>query len=87
MKIEGNQISFKSDPQFFLLELRGDKPNTVRQIKGKELELFKAAQHNLSLIIIINKDTGDYFLRELTNISSVTFSGMDLWIFSWRATL
>jgi hypothetical protein len=83
--IDKTIIKFKSLPEFFILEHYGDKPNTIRQIEDKELKEFMTVRLCLKWITIINTDTNATFTRELTNISCVEFSGVRLWIFSWKS--
>ena len=84
-----NCIVFKSNPGNYLKEKYGCKPNTVRQIEGQEWVDFNNALKNLTLIRMINSDTGETFERKLTDIHQhfIKDFGRDdieIWIFSWK---
>ncbi|MCK4268974.1 MAG: hypothetical protein KAW93_00675 [Methanogenium sp.] len=78
MKIEGDNIFFKSRDPFYQKEWRGLKPNTIRSIDPK-LDLS-----DLKHITIVHKDTDAHFTRVLTDISVVgSVLERELVVFSW----
>lgn len=94
MNIEGNIITFKSDPENFYKEKHGLKPCTIRKIcldsEKKEAERFfndfntevdSIGMLKVSKIRIKNTITKEAFERTLTDITK--FEG--LWVFSWRS--
>ena len=83
MKIEGNCIHFKSNPECFIKEKRGSKPNTVRVLNEKDRLAVQAVLNTLERISISNTYTGKSFERELTDITHFDLI-MDIWIFSWK---
>lgn len=75
MKIIGNTLHFKSNPCFYYKELSGLKKNTIRK---SNIFLPNEKPKNLK-IAIHNSVSGEYFVRQLTDISFY-----DGWyIFSW----
>ena len=89
MEIVNNCIYFKSNPDMYLKELYGKKPNTVRVFNDTEWVNFQNAIKKLTHIRITNNDTGETFKRELTDISNhgFEFRGIEdltIWIFSWK---
>ena len=90
MKIIGSNIIFKSNPEMYLKEKYGNKPNTVRQIRDDEWVEFQDHFKKIKSIIIVNSDTGEQFERELTDISDHYFkvfghNDVEFWIFSWKS--
>jgi hypothetical protein len=85
MDINEDTIGFKSVPELYLKEKYGKKPNTVRHFSGREKAVFEEYRNSLKTIVITNSDTGEYFERELTDISSIGIGGKECFIFSWLA--
>ncbi|MCK4528000.1 hypothetical protein KAW18_11580 [candidate division WOR-3 bacterium] len=86
MDINKETIFFRSVPEYYFKEKNGKKPNTVRHIVGRDAEIFGEYKETLKYIVISDTDTGEWFERELTDISSVTlFDEANVWIFSWSA--
>lgn len=90
MEIIGDTIFLKSDPDVFLKERYGKKPNTVRQFDGDEWVKLNDSMKSLKRITITNNDTFEQFTRKLTDIHQhfISLLGRDLeeiWIFSWRS--
>jgi hypothetical protein len=90
MKIyNGNHISFKSEPFWYLKEKYGNKPNTIRFLSGDEYKLVKDHMFQLKKITIINADTAETFIRDLTDVSILPFDDVllkgHLVIFSWKS--
>ena len=85
MRIEGNTIIFKSNPEYYFNEFLGLKCNTVRKIQNEELtdfNIFRQLAFKWIEIHLNSQDGKDefYFKREVTNICR--FEGF--WIISWR---
>lgn len=90
MEIIGSNIIFKSNPETYLKEKYGKKPNTARQIKGDEWVKFQDSFKKIKSIIIVDSETGDQFERVLTDISEHYFKvfghdDIEFWIFSWKS--
>ena len=78
-------VQFKSFPSFFAKEKSGVKNNTVRVATEMDDERFTTLRYwyhsqRYGKIRITNSDTGDYFERQIRDI---TF-WMDMWIISWE---
>ena len=86
MKIENNTIIFKSAPEYYQKEKSGLKCNTVRQItKPDEYKAFHDFYRCFEAISnktikIINSESGESFLRRITDISIFK----EVYIFSWE---
>jgi hypothetical protein len=85
MYILGNKIYFKSIPEMFSKEKTIIKPNTERFLCPVEEDEFKAAG-KITHIHIENTETGESFIRELTDITPFKFSDVcnTQYIFSWK---
>lgn len=83
MKIRGTTICFKSKPDFFKKEQSGIKPNTVRDLSLMEVLPLclpcKDFKELVSHIQIVDSESGEFFVRELSDISYYD----DRFIFSW----
>jgi len=84
MRIVKNTIIFNSTDENYYKEYNGWKPNTIRRIPIDEIKLFMGFKYKLNIdskIMIINKKTGDFFERYITDITM--FEGY--YIISWKA--
>lgn len=73
-------VLFKSNPGFYEKEERGTKPNTTREIDEKDERFIHLRNGLAKYIRVENTDTGQSFLREITDVSE--FKG---WmIISWK---
>jgi len=78
-------VSFKSLPEYYEKEYDGRKPNTIRAVDYETDGRFHALKEwsetgELGHICIINSETKDAFMREITDIS---YWG-EFVIISWR---
>lgn len=80
MEIIGDMIIFKSTEEFFTKEKNGSKSNTVRIPSYEDRDSIIESMDKLSQITIISTDTGENFVRKLTDISTYR----EIIIFSWR---
>lgn len=84
MKIRGTTICFKSDPSMFKKEQSGIKPNTVRQLTLEEAAPLLLPCDDFKELVdtiqIVESKTGEFFTRELTDITYYD----DRFIFSWK---
>ena len=80
MEIIGEMIIFKSAEEFFDKEKSGIKSNTVRIPSYEDRDSIIESMDKLSQITIISTDTGENFVRKLTDISTYR----EIIIFSWR---
>jgi hypothetical protein len=89
MDIFGDTIFFKSNPDVFIKERYGKKPNTVRQLDGGEWVELNNSMKSLKRITIINNDTFEQFTRKLTDIHQHYIENnhidVEVWVFSWRS--
>lgn len=89
MDIIGDTIFLKSNPDVFLKERYGKKPNTIRQFDGDEWMKLNDYIKKLKRITITNNDTFEQFTRKLTDIHQhyieVNLIDVEVWIFSWRS--
>lgn len=83
MEIIGDMIIFKSVGEFFIKEKTGSKSNTVRMPSYEDRESIIECIDTLTHITIISTDTGENFVRQLTDISIYR----EAIIFSWRHPL
>lgn len=84
MRIEGNNLFFKSSPRYYYREKCGVKNNTARTLNLEEsISLMKLVAFNKKElnICIENPETQERFTRHLTDIS--TCPNGDFLIFSW----
>lgn len=77
MQIKGTIIVFKSKREYFHKEKEGQKPNTFRKLDPEEQK--QLINSRLKWISIVNPETGESFLRQLSDISKID----DCFIFSW----
>ncbi|MHC1571566.1 MAG: hypothetical protein ACXQTL_02220 [Methanosarcinales archaeon] len=88
MKIEGDTVIFKSEPQYFYKEESGLKRNTVKILNTAEHKTLLMAQP--SRIRIVNTcEPQEYFEHELTDLSNIStlFEVCEdrfVFVFSWR---
>ena len=74
-----NTIHFKSIPENYEKEKDGRKPNTLRTLESYTEHLF-SEETEPEFIIIENSITGEFFTREISDISF-----WDKWvIISWK---
>jgi hypothetical protein len=88
MEIMGTCIVFKSNPENYLKEKYGSKPNTVRCLENTEWVELQDSMKKLKKIWIVNDDTGEHFERELTDITNWVvdeLQDIEVWIFSWKS--
>ena len=86
MEIIGTKIVFKSNPENYLKEKYGAKPNTVRILSNTEWCDFQDSLKKLKTIMIVNSDTGQSFERELRDITEWNINDdIEVWIFSWKS--
>ena len=86
MEIIGTKIVFKSNPENYLKEKYGAKPNTVRILSNTEWCGFQDLLDKLKTIMIVNSDTGQSFERELRDITEWNINDdIEVWIFSWKS--
>jgi len=79
MKIEGRNIIFNSDADFFNIEKDGFKPNTVRLLD------FLPKIEDIRSIKIVHRYSGAHFTRILTDISCIGYlTGLKIVVFSWN---
>ena len=86
MKVKDNLIMFKSIPEMFEKEKDGRKPNTFRRPNNMheivQMDVFaREFQKGQKYIQIENSETGEMFVRRLTDISF--YDGF--FIYSWSA--
>ena len=86
MKVKDNLIMFKSIPEMFEKEKDGRKPNTFRRPDNMheivQMDVFaREFQKGQKYIQIENSETGETFVRRLTDISF--YDGF--FIYSWSA--
>ena len=86
MKVKDNLIMFKSIPEMFEKEKDGRKPNTFRRPDNMseivQMDAFaREFQKGQKYIQIENSETGEMFVRRLTDISF--YDGF--FIYSWSA--
>lgn len=83
----GIGIGFKSIPKYYIKEMSGLKPNTVRKLSVDEQAQFDAVEHKIVEVKITNTDTMNYFRREITDISTfpleLPYTGV-MHIISWE---
>lgn len=89
MNIIGDTIFFKSNPDVFIKERYGKKPNTVRQFDGGEWVKLNNSMKSLKRITITNNYTFEHFTRKLTDIHQHYIENnhidVEVWVFSWRS--
>jgi hypothetical protein len=74
-------VEFKSNPEFFVKEKNGQKPNTVRVCDDNDDLRFVALRSgDCKMIRIRNTITGESFEREIMDVSV----WHDVYIVSWR---
>jgi len=73
-------VKFKSIPEMYEKEKSGIKPNTIRKIEGFDERFNKLVSGECKTIVIENKETGEKFFREITDVSIWN----DLFIISWK---
>lgn len=84
MKIEGNVAYFKSIPPLFVKEKSGLKNNTVRIVSTEEFGKLMRF-HRVEKIHITNTETGDWFRRDITDITSLgSFLHQQIIVISWN---
>lgn len=81
------KVSFKSIPEMYVKEKSGKKNNTLRKFLAEFVEdkrfsaLMKIKDENLECEIeIINTETGESFIRKITDVS--TYKGF--FIITWK---
>lgn len=83
MKIKNGVVCFKSYNRMFLKEKSGRKNNTVRILSANEYSALQGT--TISEIEIINADTGEVILRQLSDISDIgSLLGSYVVVFTWR---
>ena len=94
MKIHMRQqlIEFKSTPTNYLSEIlkskaQGAKRNTTRFVEAPENASIINAQSTINFIGITNTETGERFMRKLTDFRQFNGDGVVVgwfcWLFSW----
>jgi hypothetical protein len=93
MRVEGNVIIFSSTPEYYMKEIDGRKPNTIRLIPSDEWNRFMGwcnalndASVPMKISIEMNtKKRTHYFVRDVKDISFIgELLGSHLVIISWR---
>ena len=88
MKIEGDTVTFKSEPWVFYREEEGKKPNTERLMTTEELETFnqRDTEEEITIIKIVHTQVPEaYFTRILTDVCVIgDLLGLQLVVFSWE---
>jgi hypothetical protein len=80
-------IEFKTSKEFYVKELMGDKPNTVRILSKKDTRLMACPGQTIRIFFKKNKSIvkNKSFERELTDISIVgELLGKYVVVYSWR---
>lgn len=84
MKIEGNTIYFKSEPEYFQKEIKGLKCNTVRWLNWDEYADLTKFTYLIDKKISISCNDRS-FIRKITDISKVGFViNLHLIVISWK---
>jgi hypothetical protein len=86
MKIVGNSVYFKSILPMFIKEKSGSKNNTVRIVSVEEFGKLTSSFYKTQKINITNTETGEWFRRNITDITSLgSFLDQRIIVISWSS--
>ncbi len=78
-------ITFKTMPGFFEMERDGEKPFTVRRIGQNDQRFRSLFLGEATTIQIVNTETGESFLRELTSFTRLSPHAPDWVAIHWKS--